>query len=295
MKPSRLDVRHLRYAIAVADGGGFRRAAEILNVAQPAISKSVKDAEADLGFRIFERSGTGVTVTDAGRTFLEDSRAAVAQFERAIRASRRNAEGARGHVIVGYSALATAPRISEGLDAFHAAAPGVQVEMHVMSTDTMMKSLKSGAIDVGFLLSHPAAQSPVIEQVPGWRSRIGAIAPPGTAPLSARALAETGLILGVRENWRSWRLLLDEAFARAGIAPTVIEEVWDVQVILQRVADGRGVTLLPMTVAESLPAVLEARPVEGFEAEATIAMAWGAKADTGLLRAFRRHFMREAI
>ncbi|WP_367180587.1 LysR family transcriptional regulator [uncultured Jannaschia sp.] len=78
MKPSRLDVRHLRYAIAVADSGGFRRAAEILNVAQPAISKSVKDAETDLGFPIFERSGTGVTVTDAGRTFLEDARLAVA-------------------------------------------------------------------------------------------------------------------------------------------------------------------------------------------------------------------------
>ncbi|WP_299844638.1 LysR family substrate-binding domain-containing protein [uncultured Jannaschia sp.] len=185
--------------------------------------------------------------------------------------------------------------MSEGLDAFHAAAPGVQVEMHVMSTDTMLKSLRSGAIDVGFLLSHTAAQSSVIDQVPVWRSRIGAVAPRGTVPTTLRALADAELILGVRENWRSWRLLLDEAFARAGIAPTVIEEVWDVQVILQRVADRRGVTLLPMTAAESLPAALDARPVAGFDAEAKIAMAWGAKADTGLLRAFRRHFVPEAI
>ncbi|QFT61319.1 LysR family transcriptional regulator [Roseivivax sp. THAF30] len=291
MKPSRLDVRHLRYAIAVADAGGFRRASEALNVAQPAISKSVKDAETDLGFAIFERFGTGVGVTDAGRTFLEDARLAVAQFERAIRASRRNAEGARGHIIVGYSALATAPQISEGLDAFHAAAPGVQVEMHVMSTDNILKSLRSGTIDVGFLLSHPTAQNPAIQQVPVWRSRIGVVAPHGALPTSLEALAEAELILGVRENWRSWRLLLDEAFVRAGIMPHVIEEVWDIQVILQRVAEGRGFTLLPMSSADSFPASLGARQVEDFCEEVTIAMAWGAKADTGLLHAFRRHFL----
>ncbi|MEP1592164.1 LysR family transcriptional regulator [Sulfitobacter sp.] len=289
-KPTRLDLRHLRYALAVADAQGFRAAAEMLNIAQPAISKAVKDTEVDLGFRIFDRSGPRVIPTPEGVVFLDDARQTVAQFERTIRASRQNAAGARGHIIVGYSALATSRQISEALDAFHRSVPGVQVEMHVMSTDNMLKNLKSGAIDLGFLLSHPTVGAPGIDQMPVWNSRIGVVAPAGEAPAQVDDLAEMPFVMGLRENWRSWRALLDSACDRAGLTPVVVDEAWDVQVILQRVAERRGVTLFPMTIAESLPAALELVPIAGLDAEATISMAWSIKADTGLLRQFRNHF-----
>ena len=289
-KPTRLDLRHLRYALAVADAQGFRAAAEMLNIAQPAISKAVKDTEVDLGFRIFDRSGPRVIPTPEGVVFLDDARQAVAQFERTIRASRQNAAGARGHIIVGYSALATSRQISEALDAFHRSVPGVQVEMHVMSTDNMLKNLKSGAIDLGFLLSHSTVGAPGIDQMPVWSSRIGVVAPAGEAPTQVDDLSEMPFVMGLRENWRSWRALLDSACDRAGLTPVVVDEAWDVQVILQRVAERRGVTLFPMTMAESLPAALELVPIAGLDAEATISMAWSIKADTGLLRQFRNHF-----
>ena len=289
-KPTRLDLRHLRYALAVADAQGFRAAAEMLNIAQPAISKAVKDTEVDLGFRIFDRSGPRVIPTPEGVVFLDDARQTVAQFERTIRASRQNAAGARGHIIVGYSALATSHQISEALDAFHRSVPGVQVEMHVMSTDNMLKNLKSGAIDLGFLLSHPTVGAPGIDQMPVWSSRIGVVAPAGEAPSRVTDLSEMPFVMGLRENWRSWRALLDSACDRAGLTPVVVDEAWDVQVILQRVAERRGVTLFPMTMVESLPAALELVPIAGLDAEATISMAWSIKADTGLLRQFRNHF-----
>ncbi|WP_300056738.1 LysR family transcriptional regulator [Sulfitobacter sp.] len=289
-KPTRLDLRHLRYALAVADAQGFRAAAEMLNIAQPAISKAVKDTEVDLGFRIFDRSGPRVIPTPEGVVFLDDARQTVAQFERTIRASRQNAAGARGHIIVGYSALATSRQISEALDAFHRSVPGVQVEMHVMSTDNMLKNLTSGAIDLGFLLSHPSVGAPGIDQMPVWSSRIGVVAPAGEAPSHVNELSEMPFVMGLRENWRSWRALLDSACDRAGLTPVVVDEAWDVQVILQRVAERRGVTIFPMTMAESLPAALELVPIAGLDAEATISMAWSIKADTGLLRQFRNHF-----
>ena len=289
-KPTRLDLRHLRYALAVADAQGFRAAAEMLNIAQPAISKAVKDAEVDLGFRIFDRSGPRVIPTPEGVVFLDDARQTVAQFERTIRASRQNAAGARGHIIVGYSALATSHQISEALDAFHRSVPGVQVEMHVMSTDNMLKNLKSGAIDLGFLLSHPTVGAPGIDQMPVWSSRIGVVAPAGEAPSRVTDLSEMPFVMGLRENWRSWRALLDSACDRAGLTPVVVDEAWDVQVILQRVAERRGVTLFPLSMADSLPAALELVPIAGLDAEATISMAWSIKADTGLLRQFRNHF-----
>ncbi|MDF3362835.1 LysR family transcriptional regulator [Sulfitobacter sp. Ks41] len=289
-KPTRLDLRHLRYALAVADAQGFRAAAEMLNIAQPAISKAVKDTEVDLGFRIFDRSGPRVIPTPEGVVFLDDARQTVAQFERTIRASRQNAAGARGHIIVGYSALATSRQISEALDAFHRSVPGVQVEMHVMSTDNMLKNLKSGAIDLGFLLSHPTVGAPGIDQMPVWSSRIGVVAPAGEVPSHITDLSEMPFVMGLRENWRSWRALLDTACDRAGLTPVVVDEAWDVQVILQRVAERRGVTLFPLSMAESLPAALELVPIAGLDAEATISMAWSIKADTGLLRQFRNHF-----
>ncbi|HIF77639.1 MAG TPA: LysR family transcriptional regulator [Sulfitobacter sp.] len=289
-KPTRLDLRHLRYALAVADAQGFRAAAEMLNIAQPAISKAVKDTEVDLGFRIFDRSGPRVIPTPEGVVFLDDARQTVAQFERTIRASRQNAVGARGHIIVGYSALATSRQISEALDAFHRSVPGVQVEMHVMSTDNMLKNLKSGAIDLGFLLSHPTVGAPGIDQMPVWSSRIGVVAPAGEAPSRVTDLSEMPFVMGLRENWRSWRALLDSACDRAGLTPVVVDEAWDVQVILQRVAERRGVTLFPLSMADSLPAALELVPIAGLDAEATISMAWSIKADTGLLRQFRNHF-----
>ena len=290
MKPTRLDLRHLRYALAVADASGFRAAADMLNIAQPAISKAVKDTEQDLGFRIFDRSGPTVVPTSDGVAFLEDARQTVAQFERTIRASRQNVTGARGHIVVGYSALATSRQISDSLDAFHTAERGVQVEMHVMSTDNMLKSVGAGTIDLGFLLSHTSVGAPEIDQMPVWTSRIGVVAPRGEAPETLGALRSARFVMGLRENWRSWRALLDTACDRAGFVPTVVDEAWDVQVILQRVAERRGLTLFPMSAADSIPAALELTPVDGFAAEASINMAWSVKADTGLLRRFRDHF-----
>jgi len=289
VKPTRIDLRHFRYALAVADAGGFRAAAELLHIAQPAISKAVKDTETDLGSQIFVRGGQVVIPTEEGRAFLDEARQVVAMFERVIRASRRNTEGNTGHIIVGYSALATSRQISDALDRFHRAVPGVQVEMHVMSTDNMLRALKSGNIDLGFLLSHPSVGTTDVVQRPVWSSRIGVVAPKGEVPQNLEDLRGARFILGVRENWRSWRALLDTACQDAGFKPNVVEEAWDVQVILQRVAERRGVTLYPMSAAPSMPATLELAPVEGFVQDATISMAWHTMADTQLLRSFRDH------
>ncbi len=290
MKLSRIEIRHMRYILAVADTGGFRTAAKALNIAQPAISKCVKDAELDLGFLIFERNPRGISPTNRGLVFIEDARQAVAQFQRAIRASRQNSRGTTGHVIIGYSALATSQQMSPGLDAFHAAHPGVQIEMHMMSTDTLMKSLRVGNIDIGFLLSHASVSDPDIQQQPIWTSQIGIVTPHGPTSFSLDEVRKAPFIMGLRENWRSFRNLLDIACSNAGIEPRVVDEAWDIQVIFQRVAAGHGVTFYPMSAAESLPATLRIVPIENFNTELTISMAWSASSDTGLLQELRTMF-----
>lgn len=280
----------MRYALAVADTGGFHAAAKKLNIAQPAISKSVKDTETDLGYPIFERNLNGVVPTARGRIFLDDARQVVAQFQRAIRASRKNAEGTTGHVILGYSALAATQQMSPGLEAFHARQPGVQIEMHMLSTDTMMRSLKTGEIDIGFLLSHPTVSDSEIIQTKLWSSKIGIVCPKGPKHFSLNDLREAQFVMGVRENWRSFRAILDASCSKYGVEPKVVDEAWDIQVIFQRVAAGRGITFYPLSAAESLPASLDILPIENFDAQLTISMAWSAVSDTALLREFRKEF-----
>ena len=287
MGPTRIGIRHLRYTIAVADAGGFRAAAASLNIAQPAISKTVQDTETDLGFAIFRRSGGTFEVTEPGRIFLDDARQTLATFERTIRASRRNELGARGHIIVGYSALAASAQISAGLDRFQARHPGCQVEMHVMSTDTMMRRLKTGEIDIGFLLSHDSVRDDEVAQQPVWTTRIGVVVPREVEDVSLDLLRTSPFVMGVRENWRSFRALLDAAFAGPGLSPDVVDEAWDVQVIFQRVAEGRGLTFFPESAADSLPAALKIVQVPGWAPDLTIAMAWSKVADTKLLQGFR--------
>ncbi|MFL0691730.1 MAG: LysR family transcriptional regulator [Agrobacterium tumefaciens] len=281
----------MRYTIAVADAGGFRAAAEVLNIAQPAVSKTVQDTEHDLGFEIFQRGGSVFEITEAGQVFLEDARLTLATFERTIRASRQNDLGARGHIIVGYSALATSSQISAGLDKFHKRCPGCQVEMHVMSTDTMMRNLKTGEIDIGFLLSHGSVHDSDVTQKPVWSTQIGAVVPRSVAEVSLKSLRMANFVLGVRENWRAFRALLDEAFVAPGLRPTIVDEAWDVQVIFQRVAEGRGLSFFPISAAESLPAALKILPVPEWAPELTIAMAWSNLVDTRLLRAFRESYI----
>lgn len=290
MGPTRIGIRHLRYTIAVADAGGFRAAAEALNIAQPAISKTVQDTETDLGFAIFLRKAGMFEITAEGRVFLDDARLTLATFERTIRASRQNALGARGHIIVGYSALASSSQISAGLDSFHQRHPGCQVEMHVMSTDAMMRNLKTGEIDIGFLLSHNSVDDPEVAQQPIWSTQIGVVVPRTIDSMSLDILREGAFVMGVRENWRSYRALLDAAFDHADLDPVIVDEAWDVQVIFQRVAEGRGFTFYPISAADSLPAALKILPVPGWSPTLTIAMAWSKVVDTKLLQAFRESF-----
>lgn len=293
MRQSRIGIRHLRCAIGVADAGGFRAAAEMLGIAQPAITKTIRDMEEDLGFEIFERGPKAVSLTAPGRRFIEDARQSLAQFERTIRAARRNETGSHGHVIIGYSALASSGHISDGLRGFEALCPGVQIEMHVLSTDTMMRQLAGGEIDAGFLLSHETVAHPAISQLPVWSSPIGLVLPRDAPDPDFETLSGAPFVMGLRENWRAYRLLLDRLCAEAGLVPQVTEEVWDVQVLFQRVAEGRGYTLYPMDAAPALPASLRMLALSRLRGSLTISMAWNHVADTALLRSFRAQFGRE--
>src|ERR1043165_8153495 len=114
-----MELRHLRYFIAVAEEGHITRAAERLGMQQPPLSQQIKAIERELDVQLFHRKSRGVELTDAGAAFLEDSRATLVQLDRAVESTRRSARGEQGRLCIGVtSTSAFHPLVARSIRAF---------------------------------------------------------------------------------------------------------------------------------------------------------------------------------
>src|SRR5512141_582873 len=123
----RMELRHLRYFVAVAEEENVSRAALKLHLSQPALSRQVRDLEDELGFLLFERSAKSVRLTEAGRAFLGEARAVIHRVEEAVTKTRAVAAGARTGIHVGYAPSLTVEILPQTLHEFQVALPGVRV------------------------------------------------------------------------------------------------------------------------------------------------------------------------
>src|SRR2546429_6681904 len=137
-----MELRHLRYFIAVAEGENVSRAALKLHVSQPALSRQIRDLEDELGFLLLERSARSVRLTPAGRAFLTEARAVLQRAEHAVKMARAIATGQRGELHVGYAPSLTARILPQTLRAFQAEIPNVHVKLHDFSTEEMLAGLR---------------------------------------------------------------------------------------------------------------------------------------------------------
>ena len=148
-----MELRQLRYFVAVAEELNFGRAAGRVRVAQPALSKQVMSLERELGARLLDRRGRRVELTEAGRVFLGRARAILEGVEEAGEATARAGRGESGRLTVGFTGMAlygAAPRV---VKAFGERYPGVDLALQEMRTPDMAKALRDRRVDVGFL--HP--------------------------------------------------------------------------------------------------------------------------------------------
>src|SRR5437762_37615 len=139
-----MELRHLRYFIAVAEEENVSRAALKLHVSQPALSRQIRDLEEELGFPLLERSAKSVRLTEAGRVFLPEARAVLQRTEEGVKAARAVAMGGQGELHVGYAPSLTARILPPTLRAFQAGLPGIRVRLHDYSTEEMLAGLREG-------------------------------------------------------------------------------------------------------------------------------------------------------
>src|SRR5467141_3960442 len=154
-----VELRHLRYFVAVAEMENVSRAALKLHVSQPALSRQIRDLEDEIGFCLLERTAKSVRLTDAGRAFLDDARELLRQADDAVKKARAIASEEPTELHVGYSPTPFAEILPKTLRAFQRAMPNVHVRLHDWSNKTILDGVRDGRLQLGLIVPPPRASS----------------------------------------------------------------------------------------------------------------------------------------
>jgi DNA-binding transcriptional LysR family regulator len=199
-----MELRHLRYFIAVAEEGHITRAAERLGMEQPPLSRQIKAIEREMDVQLFRRKARGVELTDAGRAFLEDARAMLGDLDRAFDTARRTARGEQGRIAVGYTLFH--PLVPRVIREYRQEFPSVSLTLDESYSYDLMERVQDGKIDIAFISGPVADQEGVATDLLLEVPRVVAL-PSGhplarsengsDAALSTKSLAcETFILLG---------------------------------------------------------------------------------------------------
>src|SRR5256885_12319644 len=147
-----MELRHLRYFVAVAKDQNGTRAAGRLHVTQPPLSRQIRDLEDELGVALFDHGAKAVRLTEAGKVFLTEARAVVQRAGEAVQLVKAVANGQRGEIHVGYAPSLTVELLPRALRFFQEANPGVRVQLHDLSTREMLQGLRDGQLNLALLI-----------------------------------------------------------------------------------------------------------------------------------------------
>ena len=243
----------MRYFVAVGEALSFTRAAEQLHLAQPSLSRQIQGLEEELGVRLLNRSRQGVSLTTSGKSFLADAKRVIAHGEEIMQSVREVDREEKRGLKVGYVADLVYDLLPASIATFQSSYPTIPVHLHDMTCGEQLRALVEGKLDLGFL------GTPAVREQPGIRSQpIAAyktvVAVPKKNPLARRSTVklkdlEPLFFVGISETGRpGYRRWLTESCAKAGYRPKVLQDVELDRPVLQAVASGLGVALLPEPV-----------------------------------------------
>jgi DNA-binding transcriptional LysR family regulator len=284
-----VELRQLRYFVAVAEELHFRRAAERLHISQPPLSQQIRALEEELGFALLVRTRRRVELTPAGEAFLHDARALLSELEGAVATARRIDAGQTGRLRISFVGSALLSIVPGTVERFRASRPGVEIELRERPTVDQLRAVRAGVADVG-LVRPPIDDDGQLSVATVLRERTVAALPAGH-PLAAvrrvplRRLAAEPLVLFPRDQAPGYHDLLVNALAEAGAAPRVIQYAPEMLTIIGLVAAGAGVSLVPASVNRLALDGVTYRPVVGAPLSELVAIT-RAGDDSALVRAF---------
>ena len=285
-----IELRHLRYFIAVAEELHFGRAAEKLYIAQPPLSQQIKQLETQIGVTLFSRTRRKVELTEAGVVFLEQARKTMAQAEYAVSAAQRAATGETGTLEIGFVSSATYHDVIPNIvRVFRERHHGVTLALHELTSVEQVQALREGHIQVGFVRP-PVGDDTLSLEFVLHETFVAAL--PSSHPLArtnivpVAALAVDPFVMLPRNLNLS---LYDQIVAichQAGFSPRVAQEAVQLQTISSLVAAGIGVSLVPAAMQNLRRSGVVYRPLEGVKARIEMAAAYRPDHESAVVRQF---------
>jgi DNA-binding transcriptional LysR family regulator len=274
-----MELRHLRYFVAVAEELNFTRAAARLGISQPPLSLQIRQLEKEFGTPLFYRRARSIELTDAGKLLLEEARVILRQVEAAENGVRRRARGETGRLVVG-SAGATYfhPVIPEIIREYGMRYPDIILAPHASNTSLLVARLRAGHVDVA-LIRPPISDAEGLVIVPLVDEETVVVLPNGhrlskLASVPLAALAKDVFVLYPRTlNPGNYDAVI-AACHRAGFNPMLGQEAPQIVSVIPLVAAGLGISVVPRSTARILSDEVCYRPIEGVAPRAEICLAY---------------------
>jgi DNA-binding transcriptional LysR family regulator len=285
-----MELRHLRYFVAVAEELNVRRAAERLHVSQPPLSRQIHDLEAEVGTKLFVRSKQGVQLTEAGQFFLKEARQILSQSQRAVQLAQAAGRGETGHLSLAYHSAFFDPVFTRVARQFRKRFPSVELRIRELLTYQQIQELLEKRLDVGYVgLRFAELEKELMFECVHQGDLCVALPPDHPLAkqrsIALRALAKESFIGPPRASPAYREELL--SFCRsAGFAPEIVQEGNSAQCMLELVSAGVGVALVPDTFQKLLAIEVEFRPLTGCLPRLGFHIAWHRKNKSPHLRAF---------
>ena len=263
-----MELRHLRYFLAVAEEGNFTRAAAKLGIGQPPLSQQIRDLENEIGVALFHRVPHGAELTAAGTAFLGEAKASLAAAEKAKLVAQGTARGETGRLALGFTASsAFNPTVSGTIRKFRARWPDVRLTLTEMNSHLLMEKLVRGEVDAAFI--RPGLENSKDVRMKRLADEPMLIALPSHHPLAVHpklpisALANEAFVLFPRIVGLSLYDDVVEACRNAGFEMIVAQEAPQMPSVVNLVGADLGVSIVPTAIAQIKLAGVTYRPIEG--------------------------------
>ena len=279
-----MELRHFRYFLAVAEALNFTKAAALLRVAQPALSRRVQDLEDEIGVDLLKRSPRGVVLTAEGKLFLDKTRHILKLADESVEQVRALARGEEGELHMGYAPAPTVEILPPALAAFQKAFPRVRVLLHDFSEQELIDGLRNGRLELALMPRCAGPQSVGLE-FETLRSYPICVAVAPThrfarlKTITLEMVATEAMIGFNRKDYPEYYVGLDRIFEPLGIKPRVVVECDSSSSLITEIETGRGVAIASPVLRHASGKRLLYRPLTGTIEMLSVGIARAMKGD----------------
>lgn len=289
-----MELRHIRYFLAVAEERNFTRAAARIGIGQPPLSQQIKDLESEVGAQLFLRVPHGAELTTAGQAFLENVRAIPMQTEKAMKAAQRGARGELGALRIGMTGSAIFnPAVPAAIRSFRRAYPAVELTLEESNTTRLGAGIRDGDFDTAFLRPGSVGSEGLMFRLVSEESMVAVL--PAQHPAAAsdavdlRSLRSDAFVMTPRAVGPTLFDTVVSACRKVGFEPMLGQSAPQISSVVTLVAAELGVSVVPASMAQLQVNGVVYRPIEGKTPVTQLTLAYRRGETSILVRNFIAH------